>query len=306
MAAAVPGSVTAVDAALTPGGDPLAPAGQAVSAVVLAAARRELGAAPAAATPAPVAAVTVSAPPTPAPAAAVAVPKPAASGSARGTARVQILVNVRNAPSTAGPIVAQYSPGMTFNYDSYVDANGYRWLSYISGSGVRRYVAQQTLDGKTVYVSGGVPLAAPAPPPPPPPPPPSTQVKRTKGLTRSSNPGIAGYCTWGAAQKWYEATGYYPALSGNATDWDNSARANGWTVVLDAQPRSIVVFESSLVGGVGHVAWVNSVNGKQINITEMNYGSGASAANNWKTVNFNKWNTRTITDVPGMSYILAP
>lgn len=73
----------------------------------------------------------------------------------RGTARVTAsALNVRNSPSTTATIAAVYSKGQTFNYDSYVDAGGYRWLSYISWSGRRRYVAQGK--GKTKYVTGGV------------------------------------------------------------------------------------------------------------------------------------------------------
>lgn len=691
-------------------GGPLAPAGAPAVWMLAAAARQEIDAA--AAVAAPAAAVTNGAPPSPAPAAAT--PQPAASGPARGTATVLAGVNVRSDPSTSGPVVATYAAGQTFNYDSYTDANGYRWLSYISYSGARRYVAQQTLDGKTFYVSGGVPLSSPPPPPPPNSPPvisnvavgtpnaktgavsatvtandpngdalsyqattsarggvsitpagvftytptaatrhaaaqvgapasvttdtvtvtvtdakgaavnravavpisainsapvtklsvglpnattgvvtgtvsgtdadkdaltytapaattkgavsinattgaftytptgaarhavakpgaptsaktdtftvtvadgfggsaavpvtvtisplvkntpptatvtigtpdPMTGVAtgrvyatdadkdaltftaskpangavalnadgsfsysptpaartaarkaaktdaftitvsdgyggsakvsvtatiapsnsapvagvtvgtpnassgvvtgkvtatdadgdvltfsgpgstskgsvsvaadgsftytptaaarqqatsgsaadkqdsftvrvtdayggaatvgvnvtvlgmptggggsgsaRKRGNTRNYNAGAGGWCTWGAYQKWYEATGYYPALTGDAGNWDNSARDQGWTVVLDAEPRSIVVFESSLVGSPGHVAWVNSVqqraDGKYISITEMNYGLPIGG-HLWE------WHERTIKDVPGMSYILAP
>lgn len=78
------------------------------------------------------------------------------SGKKNGTATVIQLVNVRNDPSTNGPIIAQYSPGQTFNYDSWVIGNGYYWLSYISYTGVRRYVAEASADGKVVFVRGGV------------------------------------------------------------------------------------------------------------------------------------------------------
>lgn len=67
---AAPGSVTAIDTALTPGVDPLAPAAQAVSTVMLAGVRREFSAAPAAAAPAPAAAGV------PLPAAATTKPVP--------------------------------------------------------------------------------------------------------------------------------------------------------------------------------------------------------------------------------------
>lgn len=49
----------------------------------------------------------------------------------------------------------------------------------------------------------------------------------------------------------------------------------------------------------GHVAWVDSVeqraDGLYINITEMNGAAGPGV-----------YNTRTVQDVVGMSYILAP
>lgn len=66
-------------------------------------------------------------------------------------------LNVRSAPSTnnqVGKVVAQYKKGQAFLYDSYIDAGGLRWLSYISYSGARRYVAQRK--GNIKYVTGGV------------------------------------------------------------------------------------------------------------------------------------------------------
>ena len=127
---------------------------------------------------------------------------------------------------------------------------------------------------------------------------------RAMGQTRGTNSGATGNCTWGAMEKWFQATGrrYYPALSGNAKDWANSARATGWTVVLDAQPRSIVVFAPGVQGAhasLGHVAWVDSTSrrpdGLYVTVTEMNGAAG-----------FNNWSSRTLKDVVGMSYILAP
>ncbi|MCC4306267.1 CHAP domain-containing protein [Rhodococcus sp. 3-2] len=124
------------------------------------------------------------------------------------------------------------------------------------------------------------------------------------GQTRAANTGAAGNCTWGAYNKWFNASGgrHYPALSGNAKDWANSARATGWTVVLDAQPRSMVVFQPGVQSAdrtYGHVAWVDSTarraDGLYVTITEMNGAAG-----------FNKWSTRTVKDVVGMSYILLP
>lgn len=122
------------------------------------------------------------------------------------------------------------------------------------------------------------------------------------GVTEATNTGYPGQCTWGAKEKFFEATGLRPAIYGNAKDWTNSAAANGWTTVLDAQARSIVVFQPGVQGAdptYGHVAWVDSVeyrdDGTYITMTEMNGLAGPYV-----------YNTRTVKDVVGMSFILAP
>jgi hypothetical protein len=90
------------------------------------------------------------------------VPAPQASTgrtdkSGRATVTVNLL-NVRNEPNDNGAVVAQYTRGQVFNYDSYIISDGFVWLSYVSYSGVRRYVAEGPADGNAsnVYVSGGV------------------------------------------------------------------------------------------------------------------------------------------------------
>lgn len=57
--------------------------------------------------------------------------------------------NVRSAPNTRAEVVAQYGVGQKINYDSVYESDGYRWISYIGGSGVRRYVAYRRLSGDT-------------------------------------------------------------------------------------------------------------------------------------------------------------
>jgi len=132
---------------------------------------------------------------------------------------------------------------------------------------------------------------------------PSTNAGRAMGQHQPTNSGTEGQCTWGALNQWFEAGGYYPSLAGNASDWADSARAHGWTVVTDPQPRAIVVFQPWLPGvsPYGHAAWVNSVterfDGTWINIIEMNNSSHGGAG---------AWWTRDVKNVPGMSYILMP
>jgi surface antigen len=124
---------------------------------------------------------------------------------------------------------------------------------------------------------------------------------RTVGDTTTGNLGIPGQCTWGAYEKFHEATGLWPVFDGNAAEWNDTAPNHRWTVVLDAEPRAVVVFEPGVQGAdatYGHVAWVDAVenraDGRWITITEMNaIGTG-------------QWSQRTIKDVIGMSYILAP
>ena len=57
-------------------------------------------------------------------------------------------LNVRTEPNLNSEVVATYSQGDEFHYDSVFDGHGYRWLSYVSYSGERRYVAYRELDGE--------------------------------------------------------------------------------------------------------------------------------------------------------------
>lgn len=65
------------------------------------------------------------------------------------TGVTQDVCNVRSAPNTRAEIVAQYGVGQSINYDSVYECDGYRWISYIGGSGKRRYVACRRLSGDT-------------------------------------------------------------------------------------------------------------------------------------------------------------
>ena len=66
------------------------------------------------------------------------------------TGITQAVCNVRSAPNTNAPIVAQYQKNKSINYDSVYECDGYRWISYIgASSGQRRYVACRRLSGDT-------------------------------------------------------------------------------------------------------------------------------------------------------------
>ena len=61
--------------------------------------------------------------------------------TAKGKYTVQVDTNIRSGVSTSSSIVGLYKKGESFNYDGYIDAEGYRWYTYIAYSGERRYVA---------------------------------------------------------------------------------------------------------------------------------------------------------------------
>lgn len=61
----------------------------------------------------------------------------------------QDVCNVRSAPSTSARVVDYYNIGQTIYYDQVWEGDGYRWISYVSYSGVRRFVAYRRLNGDT-------------------------------------------------------------------------------------------------------------------------------------------------------------
>ena len=47
---------------------------------------------------------------------------------------------IRNQPSSTAQVIDYYYPGENVSYDQIVEKDGYKWLSYLSYSGMRRYV----------------------------------------------------------------------------------------------------------------------------------------------------------------------
>lgn len=63
------------------------------------------------------------------------------------------VLNVRSAPSTSAPVVAQYHYGQTVNLsEGGVIADGYIWAHYVGGSGATRYVALAPADKSMWYL----------------------------------------------------------------------------------------------------------------------------------------------------------
>lgn len=86
-------------------------------------------------------------------------------------------------------------------------------------------------------------------------------VKRPPGAKNNAYPW--GWCTY------YVATRrYVPGHWGNAVSWLSSAKRAGYPTGSAPAPGAIVVFNVSYWG---HVAYVESVSGNSIRISEMNY-----------------------------------
>ncbi|CAA9566206.1 MAG: hypothetical protein AVDCRST_MAG88-1911 [uncultured Thermomicrobiales bacterium] len=73
-----------------------------------------------------------------------------------------------------------------------------------------------------------------------------------------------GYCTWWVAQR-----RAVPWL-GNAAEWYGAARGMGYAVGATPLPGAILVRQSASWSGYGHVAYVESVEGKRFTVSEMN------------------------------------
>jgi surface antigen len=72
-----------------------------------------------------------------------------------------------------------------------------------------------------------------------------------------------GYCTYYVSQR------RNVTWSGNAVTWLSNARAQG--VLTGDTPQAGAIMVTSEGGYTGHVAYIESVDGDNINITEMNY-----------------------------------
>lgn len=66
-----------------------------------------------------------------------------------GTYQFHSRSSIKNEPKQSAAEIAFYDKGQSVHYDQTLEANGYKWISYISGSGMRRYIAVEKLSSKT-------------------------------------------------------------------------------------------------------------------------------------------------------------
>jgi hypothetical protein len=111
--------------------------------------------------------------------------------------------------------------------------------------------------GAALVIANGPDLAPAPPAAPPPAPPPPQPVPGGVGLHFPW-----GYCTW------YVSTRRLIPWSGDAWSWYGAAIAMGYKVGATPRPGAIMV---SKEGPVGHVAYVESVDGSTFTISEMNF-----------------------------------
>ena len=63
-----------------------------------------------------------------------------------GTYQFTTRSSIKNEPKQSATEVAFYDKGQSVVYDKTLEADGYKWISYISASGVRRYIAVEPLN----------------------------------------------------------------------------------------------------------------------------------------------------------------
>lgn len=99
------------------------------------------------------------------------------------------------------------------------------------------------------------------------------------GYSSSSNPypcacsskPSTGNCTWWAWKKAKDEWGKSLPSWGNAMYWASKAKSAGYPVKSTAASKTIGC--NTWVAGYGHVAWVQSVSGSNVSMSEMNYCS---------------------------------
>lgn len=69
--------------------------------------------------------------------------------SATGTYVFQDTAQVRNDSKLSSPVQFEFRKGETVNYDKVLTADDYNWISYVSYSGIRRYVALNKIEKAT-------------------------------------------------------------------------------------------------------------------------------------------------------------
>ncbi|MCS4488260.1 SH3 domain-containing protein [Streptococcus sp. SQ9-PEA] len=70
--------------------------------------------------------------------------------AARGTYTFTDTAEVRNEAKLSSPVQFEFRKGESVNYDKVLTSDDYNWISYISYSGVRRYVALNKIEKATV------------------------------------------------------------------------------------------------------------------------------------------------------------
>ncbi|ESV55737.1 amidase [Streptococcus agalactiae LMG 14747] len=73
--------------------------------------------------------------------------------SSSGTYQFTSRVSIKNEPKFSSPELAYYDKGQSVFYDKILEADGYKWISYMSGSGVRRYIPISKLTNTTPTTS---------------------------------------------------------------------------------------------------------------------------------------------------------
>lgn len=140
----------------------------------------------------------------------------------RGTATFGADTNIRSDASINAAVVGTYGKGESVNYDSVYESDGYRWISWVGGSGARRYAAYRSLNGESWVSFGAV-----------------------KGTAKSSDKKLVKYENWKATFK---------------ADTNIRANPNLKSTVVGMYKKGESVYYDSVYEGDGY-RWISWIGG---------------------------------------------
>lgn len=111
---------------------------------------------------------------------------------------------------------------------------------------------------------------------------PSSSASTAKTANSNLYVNASTQCTWWAAQRYHDLTGFWVPWTGNANQWYGNARSWGWTqsTTPPAGIPSIIVLQAGVQGAdpvYGHVAVVEKVNSNgSVQASNLNWGTTAA------------------------------
>lgn len=165
-------------------------------------------------------------------------------------------VNVRQGPDTGYNSIGGFNEGQKITVIGELNGSWYnvRGIDRHSGNTIEGYTHSDYITFNEPQYNSSAPNLY------------SSSYNNAKNPFAQNN--YYGQCTWYAWGRANEVTGKDVPCRGDARTWYSTARNNGYSVGSTPRANSIAVWSN---GTYGHVAYVESVNGDTVTITESNW-----------------------------------